>query len=52
MESRQILKNLHAVLVYAKERFNNEFFSQEVVLDERAIPTFTKSPGVFVIILT
>ncbi len=35
MESRQILKNLHAVLVYAKERFNNEFFSQEVVLDER-----------------
>lgn len=34
MESKQILKNLHAVLVYAKERFSNEFIRQEVVLDE------------------
>lgn len=34
MESKQILKNLHAVLVYAKERFGNEFLNQEVVLNE------------------
>ena len=34
MESKQILKNLHAVLVYAKERFSNEFVNQEVELSE------------------
>ena len=40
MESKQILKNLHAVLVYAKERFNNEFVNQEVVLNDRFMTTF------------
>lgn len=35
MDSKQILKNLHAVLIYAKERFSNEFLNQEVVLTER-----------------
>lgn len=34
MESKQILKNLNAVLKYAKERFSNEFVNQEVVLNE------------------
>lgn len=34
MDGKQILKNLHAVLVYAKERFNNEFVNQEVMLSE------------------
>lgn len=34
MESKQILKNLHAVLIYSKERFCNEFVNQEVVLSE------------------
>ncbi len=34
MESKQTLKNLHAVLTYAKERFNNEFVSQEVELTD------------------
>lgn len=33
MERKQILKNLHAVLNYGKERFNNEFVNQEVVLN-------------------
>lgn len=35
MGSKQILKNLHAVLVYARERYNNEFLNQEVVLNDR-----------------
>lgn len=34
MDSKQILKNLHAVLMYAKERFSNEFLNQEVVLND------------------
>lgn len=34
MENKQILKNLHAVLIYAKEHFSNEFVNQEVVLSE------------------
>lgn len=33
--SQQIIKNLHAVLTYAKERYDNEFLWQDVVLDER-----------------
>lgn len=32
MENKQILKNLHAVLYYGKEHFNNEFVNQEVIL--------------------
>lgn len=40
MDSKQILKNLHAVLVYAKERFSNEFFNQEVILNDRFKNTF------------
>lgn len=33
--SQQIIKNLHAVLTYAKERYENEFLWQDVMLDER-----------------
>lgn len=33
--SQQIIKNLHAVLTYAKERYNNEFLWQDVMLEER-----------------
>lgn len=40
MDSKQILKNLHAVLAYARERFNNEFLDQEVVLTERFKASF------------
>ena len=40
MDSKQILKNLHAVLVYAKERFGNEFLNQEVILKDRFKDTF------------
>ena len=40
MDSKQILKNLHAVLVYAKERFGNEFLTQEVILKDRFKDTF------------
>jgi hypothetical protein len=40
MESKLILKNLHAVLVYARERFNNEFVNQEVILSERFMDAF------------
>lgn len=40
MDSKQILKNLHAVLVYAKERFSNEFLNQEVILNDRFKDTF------------
>ena len=35
MENKQILKNLHAVLYYGREHFNNEFVNQEVVLDDK-----------------
>ena len=34
IESKHILKNLHDVLLYAKNRYNNEFCMQEVVLNE------------------
>lgn len=40
MDSRQILKNLHAVLVYAKEHFGNEFLNQEVILNDVFKNTF------------
>ena len=42
MDSKQILKNLHAVLVYAKERFGNEFLNQEVILNNQFKDTFRK----------
>ena len=40
MEKKLILKNLHAVLTYAKERFHNEFIWQEVVLKENFKDSF------------
>lgn len=48
MENKLILKNLHAVLTYAKERFHNEFVWQEVVLAENfkdAFRVFMESKG-------
>ena len=48
MEKKLILKNLHAVLTYAKERFHNEFVWQEVVLAEdfkNAFRNFMESKG-------
>ena len=42
MDSKQILKNLHAVLVYAKERFGNEFLNQEVILNNQFKDAFRK----------
>lgn len=48
MENKLILKNLHAVLTYAKERFHNEFVLQEVVLAEDfkyAFRNFMESKG-------
>lgn len=48
MGNKPILKNIHAVLTYAKERFHNEFIWQEVVLAEEfkdAFRIFMESKG-------
>ena len=42
MDCKLILKNLHAVLVYAKERFGNEFLNQEVILNNQFKDAFRK----------
>ena len=40
IESEHILKNLHDVLLYAKERYNKEFYMQEVELTDAFKKTF------------